>query len=83
MPERPTPAQPSKQEHNLFCVIGEKSAGHTTALIIAANEADATYYALNELGFVTVSVTYLVSDSVLVGPADIKRAVGARSDYRD
>jgi len=83
MPERPTPAQPRKQEHNLFCVIGTKSAGHTTVLIIAANEADATYYALDELGFVTVSATYLVSDSVLVGPADIKRVVGERSDCRD
>lgn len=76
MPERPSPAQPCKQEHNLFCVIGEKPAGHTTALIIAAYEADATYYALNELGFVTVSATYLVSDSILVGPADIKPGVG-------
>ena len=51
--------------------------------MIAANEADATYYALNELGFVTVSATYLVSDSVLVGRADIKRVVGERPDYRD
>jgi hypothetical protein len=59
--------QPSKQEHNLFSVMGQKSAGHATELIIAAIEADAEYYALQELGFVTVSATTLVSDSVYVG----------------
>jgi hypothetical protein len=42
------------------------------ALKIAANEADATYYALNELGFLTLPATYLVSDSILVGPPDYK-----------
>jgi hypothetical protein len=52
--------------------MGQKLAGHATALIIAATEADAEYHALHELGFVTVSVTTLVSDSVYVGPADTK-----------
>jgi hypothetical protein len=59
--------QPSKQEHSLFSVMGQKPKGHATALIIAAIEADAEYYALHELGFVTVSATMLVSDSVYVG----------------
>jgi hypothetical protein len=62
--------QPSKQEHNLFSVMGQKLMGHATALIIAAIEEDAEYYALHELGFVTVSATMLVSDSVYVGSAD-------------
>ena len=62
--EQIDPVQPSKQEHNLFCVMGQKLTGRATALIIAAVEADAEYYALHELGFVTVSVTTLVSDSV-------------------
>jgi hypothetical protein len=57
----------SKQEHNLFSVMGQKLAGHATALIIAASEADAEYYALHELGFITLSVTSLVSDSVHIG----------------
>jgi hypothetical protein len=57
----------SKQEHNLFSVMGQKSAGHATALIIAASEADAEYYALHELGFITLSATSLVSDSVHIG----------------
>lgn len=57
----------SKQEHSLFSVMGQKPTGHATALIIAAIEADAEYYALHELGFVTVSATMLVSDSVYVG----------------
>jgi hypothetical protein len=70
--EHHNPARPSKQEHNLFAVMGQKLAGHATALIIAATEADTEYHALHELGFVTVSVTTLVSDSVYVGPADTK-----------
>ncbi|MFZ0644838.1 MAG: hypothetical protein WA690_01920 [Candidatus Acidiferrales bacterium] len=41
--------------------------GHATALIIAAIKADAEYYALHELGFVTVSETMLVSDSIYIG----------------
>ena len=61
------PIRPSKQEHNLFSVIGQKLKGHATALIIAASEADAEYYALHELGFITLSVTALVSDSVHIG----------------
>ncbi len=64
--------QPSKQEHNLFSVIGQKRTGHATALIIAVIEADAESYALHELGFVTVSATTLVSDSVYVGSADTR-----------
>jgi hypothetical protein len=64
--------QPSKQEHSLFSVMGQKPTGHATALIIAAIEADAEYYALHELGFVTVSATTLVSDSVYVGSADTR-----------
>ncbi len=72
LPERSSPGRPSKQEHCLFTVTGEKLAGPATALIIGTSEADATYFALNELGFVTVSGTYLVSDSVYVGPADTR-----------
>lgn len=63
---------PTKQEHNLFSVMGEKLAGSATALIIAASEADATNYAMYELGFVTVSEAFLVSDSVYVGPGATK-----------
>jgi len=50
--------------------MGEKLAGPATALIIAATEADAEYHALHELGFVTVSMSSQVSDSVYVGPVD-------------
>jgi hypothetical protein len=53
-------------------VMGEKLGGRVTSLIIAATQADAEYYALRELGFVTVSLAMLVSDSVYVGPADLK-----------
>jgi hypothetical protein len=56
----------SKHEQNLFSVLGQKLTGHAIALIIAATEADAEYYALHELGFVTVSSTSLLSDSVYV-----------------
>jgi len=59
--------QPSKQEHSLFCVMGQKLTGRATALIIAAVEADAEYYALHDLGFVTVSETMLMSDTVYFG----------------
>ncbi len=58
------PLKPNKQEYNLFSVMGQKLTGHAIALIIASNEADAEYYALHELGFVTLSATSLVSDSV-------------------
>ena len=64
MEEQIDPVQPSKQEHSLFCVMGQKLTGRATALIIAAVEAEAEYYALHQLGFVTVSVTTLVSESV-------------------
>jgi hypothetical protein len=70
--EQHTPGQPSKQEHNLFSVMGQKLARHATAFIIAAIEEDAEYYALQQLGFVIVSTTILVSDSVFVGPADTR-----------
>jgi hypothetical protein len=64
--EQNNPVRLRKQEHSLFAVIGQKPTGHATALIIAAIEADAEYYALHELDFVTVSATMLVSDSVYV-----------------
>ena len=70
--EQNDPAQPSRQEHSLFSVMGQKLTGHATALIIAAIEADAEYYALHELGFVTVSATMLVSDSVYVESSDTR-----------
>jgi hypothetical protein len=63
---------PHKQEHCLFSVRGQKIEGSTTALIIASTEADAEYYALSELDFVTVSDTFLVSDSVYVGSDESK-----------
>jgi hypothetical protein len=72
LPEQPSPGHPSKQEHCLFTVTGEKLEGPATALIIGASEADATFFALNELGFVSVSGTYLVSPSVYVGAADTR-----------
>lgn len=56
----------SKQECSLFSVMGQTLTGHATALIIAPIEADAEYYALHKLGFITVSATMLVSDSVYV-----------------
>jgi len=56
----------SKQEHNLFSVMGKKLTGHATALIIAARETDAQYHALHELDFVTLTETMLVSDSVYI-----------------
>jgi hypothetical protein len=37
-----------------------------------AAEADAEYDALDELGFITMSTTILVSDAIHLGPADIK-----------
>jgi hypothetical protein len=44
--------------------MGRKVAGRATALVIAANEADAEHYALDELSFISVAATILVSDSV-------------------
>ena len=67
MEEQIDRVQPSKQEHSLFCVMGQKLTGRATALIIAAVEADAEYYALHDLGFVTVSETMLMSDTVYFG----------------
>jgi hypothetical protein len=54
------------EEHSLFSVTGQNRAGHATTLIIAATKAEAEYHALHQLGFVTVSATKLVSDSVYV-----------------
>jgi len=70
--EQHTSAHPSKQEHSLFAVMGQKVGGRASALIIAAVDADARYYALNELGFISVSDTFLVSDSIHVGAADTR-----------
>ena len=64
MVEQNDPVRPRRCEHSLFSVMGQKLTGRATALIIAAAEADAEYYALNELGFVTVALTTLVSKSV-------------------
>ena len=63
MEEQIDRVQLSKQEHSLFCVMGQKLTGRATALIIAAVEADAEYFALHDLGFVTVAATTLVSES--------------------
>ena len=71
--------QPSKQEHRLFSVMGQKLTGHATALIIAAIEADAENYAIHELGFIAVSATALVSDSVYVGSADTREQLEEHS----
>jgi hypothetical protein len=72
--KRPLPKQynPSKHEHCLFSVRGQKPEGPTTALIVASTEADAEYYALSQLDFVALSEIYPVSDSVYVGSADTK-----------
>ena len=70
MENKLTPNHRSKQEHRLYAVMGQELAGNATALIIGATKADAEYYALHELGFVTVSKTRLISDSVHVGSAD-------------
>ena len=64
MVEQNDPVRPRRCEHSLFSVMGQKRTGRATALIIAAAEADAEYYALHDLGFVTISATTLVSDSV-------------------
>jgi hypothetical protein len=61
--EQHNPAQPSKHEHRLSSVMGQKLTGHAMTLIIGAAEADAEYEALNELGFVTVSETILPRNS--------------------
>jgi len=62
--EQNDPVRPRRCEHSLFSVMGQKLTGRATALIIPVVEADAEYYALHELGFVTVSATTLISDSV-------------------
>ena len=66
MVEQIDPVHPTRQECNLFSVMGQKITGHATALIIAAREADAQYHALHELDFVTLTETMLVSDSVYI-----------------
>ncbi len=70
MKKQPTPVKRSKQERTLFSVMGWKPGERATALIIAATPAEAACYAMNELGFVSVVDTYLVSESVHVGAAD-------------
>jgi hypothetical protein len=44
--------------------MGQKLAGHATALIIANTESEAADYAPRELAFVKVITTILVSDCV-------------------
>ena len=66
MVEQNDAVQPSKQEHSLFSVTGRNHTGQATTLIIATTAADAQYHALRELGFVMVSATMLVSDSVYI-----------------
>jgi hypothetical protein len=56
--------RPRRCGHSLFSVMGQKLTGRATALVIARIEADAEYYALHEIGFVTVSLTTLISGSV-------------------
>jgi hypothetical protein len=69
---RPTPLRAAEQTGTLsFLCDGREARRTRTALIIAAIEADAEYFALDELGFVAVSATVLVSDAVYVSPADI------------
>jgi hypothetical protein len=72
MTQQPKTGRPSKKEHSLFSVTGEKSVRYAVALIIAGTAADAEYYALSELGFVDVSDTILLTDCVYVGLDDIK-----------
>ena len=52
MAEQPPSVHRSKQVHKLFSVMGWIVQGHAVELIIAESEADAEYYALNELAFV-------------------------------
>ena len=68
-------------EHTLFSVMGQKLTGHATALIIADLEADAEYYALNELGFVASSDTTLVSDTVYLESE--YQGMNCRSEFKD
>ena len=70
MENKLTPTHRIKQEHRLYSVMGQELAGNAIALIIAATEGGAECYALHELGFLTLSKTSLISDSVHVGPAD-------------
>ena len=66
MVEQNDAVQPREHEHSLFSVTGRNRTGNATTLIIAATKAVAEYYALHKLGFVIVSATILVSDSVYV-----------------
>jgi hypothetical protein len=65
--ERRGSMQIKRIPRSLFSVLGQTLAGSATALIIADNDADAECFAVPELGFVTLSATALVSDSVYVG----------------
>jgi hypothetical protein len=64
--ERHGSMQTKKVPRSLFSVLGETLAGRATALIIADDELDVERFAVRELGFVTLSATALVSDSVYV-----------------
>jgi hypothetical protein len=68
--EQFNPANRNKVVCKLFSVMGQTSEGNATALIIADNETDAEYYAISELGFISVSETWLASDAVHVGPTN-------------
>ena len=72
MAEQPPSVHRSKQVHKLFSVMGWIVQGHAVELIIAETEADAEYYAINELAFVKVDSTTMACDHVHVGPADTK-----------
>ena len=52
--------------------VGQKLTGHAIALIIAASEADAEYYALHELGFISLSAISLVGEFTTVLNLGIK-----------
>jgi hypothetical protein len=62
--------------------MGQKLEGPATVLLIADTEADAKHYPLDELGFITVSTTILVSDAIHVGPVDAKHELSVIFDVR-
>ena len=72
MKKQLTPLQRSKHERTLFSVMGRKHDGPATALIIAPTQTDAESYALDELGFVAIVDTTLVSAAVHVGVDDTR-----------
>jgi hypothetical protein len=68
--EQSNPANRSKLVRRLFSVLGEVCEGRVTALIVADTEAAAEFYALNELGFLKVTESYLASDTLHICPED-------------